>query len=62
MRMGKAKDLGFSKDRLQRIDRFLAEKYVEPGRLPYAQFVGRLISEQRERPLERPANRVAAGL
>ena len=37
--MGKAKDLGFSKDRLQRIDRFLAEKYVEPGRLPYAQFV-----------------------
>ena len=37
--MGKAKDLGFSKDRLQRIDRVLQEKYVGPGRLPCAQFV-----------------------
>ena len=30
--------------------------------LPFAHFVGRLISEQRERPLERPANRGAAAL
>jgi len=31
--------LGFSKDRLARIDRFLAERYVGPGRIPCAQFV-----------------------
>ena len=37
--MGKAKEHGFSKERLQRIDRFLQEKYVEAGRLPFAQFV-----------------------
>jgi len=30
---------GFSKARLQRIDRFLQEKYVGPGRLPCAQFL-----------------------
>jgi CubicO group peptidase (beta-lactamase class C family) len=35
--MGKAKDLGFSKERLQRIERFVQTKYVEPGRLPCAQ-------------------------
>lgn len=37
--MSKAKSLGFSPDRLARIDRFLQEKYVEPGRLPCAQFL-----------------------
>lgn len=37
--MGKAKSHGFSKQRLQRIDRFLQEKYVGPGRMPCAQFV-----------------------
>lgn len=37
--MGKAKQHGFSKDRLQRIDRFLQEKYVASGRMPCAQFV-----------------------
>lgn len=37
--MSKAKSLGFSPDRLQRIDRFLHEKYVGPGRMPHAQFV-----------------------
>lgn len=37
--MSKAKRQGFSKDRLQRIDRLLAERYVEAGRLPCAQFV-----------------------
>ncbi|MBW8816036.1 MAG: beta-lactamase family protein [Caulobacterales bacterium] len=37
--MGKAKSHGFSKARLERIDRFLAEKYVAPGRLPCAQFL-----------------------
>ena len=37
--MGKAKQHGFSKDRLQRIDRFLQEKYVGPGRMPCAQFL-----------------------
>ena len=35
--MGKAKDLGFSKERLQRIERFVQTKYVEPGRFPCAQ-------------------------
>lgn len=30
---------GFSKERLQRIDRFLQEKYVGPGRMPCAQFL-----------------------
>jgi CubicO group peptidase (beta-lactamase class C family) len=30
---------GFSKERLARIDRFLQDKYVGPGRLPCAQFV-----------------------
>jgi CubicO group peptidase (beta-lactamase class C family) len=38
-KMGKAKQHGFSKDRLQRIDRFLQEKYVASGRMPCAQFV-----------------------
>ncbi|MET0274139.1 MAG: serine hydrolase domain-containing protein [Phenylobacterium sp.] len=37
--MSKAKSLGFSPDRLQRIDRFLQEKYVGPGRMPGVQFV-----------------------
>ncbi|MGH6911269.1 MAG: serine hydrolase domain-containing protein, partial [Phenylobacterium sp.] len=37
--MGKAKSLGFSGERLARIDRFLQEKYVGPGRMPCAQFV-----------------------
>ena len=37
--MGKAKQHGFSKARLARIDRFLAEKYVDPGRMPCAQFL-----------------------
>jgi len=37
--MSKAKSQGFSPERLQRIDRFLQEKYVGPGRLPMAQFV-----------------------
>jgi len=35
--MGKAKDLGFSKDRLERIERHLRAKYVGPGRIPCAQ-------------------------
>jgi CubicO group peptidase (beta-lactamase class C family) len=35
--MGKAKDLGFSKDRLQRIERHLQAKYVDTGRFPCAQ-------------------------
>ena len=34
--MGKARQHGFSKDRLQRIDRFLQEKYVGAGRMPLA--------------------------
>src|SRR5688500_5645116 len=37
--MGKAKEHGFSQERLQRIDRFLQEKYVGPGRMPCAQFL-----------------------
>ncbi|ODT88202.1 serine hydrolase domain-containing protein [Phenylobacterium sp. SCN 70-31] len=37
--MGKAKQHGFSKERLQRIDRFLEERYVGPGRMPCAQFL-----------------------
>jgi CubicO group peptidase (beta-lactamase class C family) len=37
--MGKAKSLGFSGERLKRIDRFLQETYVGPGRLPCAQFI-----------------------
>ncbi|MDB5424685.1 MAG: beta-lactamase, partial [Phenylobacterium sp.] len=37
--MSKAKSLGFSGERLSRIDRFLQEKYVGPGRMPCAQFV-----------------------
>jgi CubicO group peptidase (beta-lactamase class C family) len=37
--MGKAKEHGFSPERLQRIDRFLQDKYVGPGRLPCAQFL-----------------------
>ena len=37
--MGKAKSHGFSKARLQRIDGFLQEKYVGPGRMPCAQFL-----------------------
>jgi CubicO group peptidase (beta-lactamase class C family) len=35
----RAKTLGFSAERLARIDRFLEQKYVGPGRLPCAQFV-----------------------
>ena len=37
--MSKAKSLGFSAERLERIDRFLQEKYVGPGRMPCAQFL-----------------------
>ncbi len=37
--MGKAKQHGFSKPRLERIDRFLQDRYVGPGRMPCAQFV-----------------------
>jgi len=37
--MSKAERLGFSPERLKRIDAFLEEKYVGPGRLPCAQFV-----------------------
>lgn len=37
--MSKAERLGFSKARLERIDRFLQEKYVGPSRFPCAQFV-----------------------
>jgi CubicO group peptidase (beta-lactamase class C family) len=37
--MGKAKSHGFSKTRLERIDRFLQERYVGAGRLPCAQFL-----------------------
>jgi CubicO group peptidase (beta-lactamase class C family) len=36
--MGKAREHGFSPERLQRIDRFLQDKYVAAGRLPCAQF------------------------
>lgn len=35
--MSKAKSLGFSPDRLERIDRFLERKYVAAGKLPHAQ-------------------------
>ena len=35
--MGKTKDLGFSKDRLQRIARHFQTKYVGPGLIPNAQ-------------------------
>ena len=34
-----ASSVGFSAERLARIDRFLAERYVEPGRLPCAQLL-----------------------
>ena len=37
--MSKAKSLGFSPERLERIDRFLQDKYVGPGRMPHAQFL-----------------------
>ncbi|WP_293677329.1 serine hydrolase [uncultured Phenylobacterium sp.] len=37
--MGKAKSHGFSKARLERIDRFLQDKYVGAGRMPCTQFV-----------------------
>jgi len=37
--MGKAKQHGFSKARLERLDRFLAERYVDAGRYPCAQFL-----------------------
>ena len=40
---------GFSRDRLERIDRFLTEKYVTPGLMPHARFVlardGRTVHE-----------------
>jgi CubicO group peptidase (beta-lactamase class C family) len=35
--MSKAKSLGFSAERLGRIDRLLQEKYIGPGRMPCAQ-------------------------
>ena len=35
----RAKSLGFSAERLAKIDRFLQEKYVGPGKIPCAQFV-----------------------
>jgi len=35
--MGKVKHLGFSKERLQRIERFVQAKYIDPGRMPCAQ-------------------------
>jgi CubicO group peptidase (beta-lactamase class C family) len=37
--MSKATSAGFSTERLARIDRFLQEKYVGPGRMPCAQFL-----------------------
>lgn len=37
--MSKAERLGFSKARLERIDRFLQDRYVGPGRMPHAQFL-----------------------
>ena len=37
--MGKAKSHGFSKARLERIERFLQDKYIGPGRMPCAQFL-----------------------
>lgn len=37
--MSRVKSLGFSPERLQRIDRFLETRYVGPGRLPCAQFL-----------------------
>jgi CubicO group peptidase (beta-lactamase class C family) len=37
--MSKAERLGFSPERLKRIDAFLQDKYVGPGRIPHAQFV-----------------------
>jgi CubicO group peptidase (beta-lactamase class C family) len=37
--MTRAKSLGFSAERLARIDRFLEDKYVGAGKLPHAQFV-----------------------
>jgi CubicO group peptidase (beta-lactamase class C family) len=37
--MATAESLGFSKARLARIDRFLDERYIAPGRLPCAQLV-----------------------
>ena len=36
--MSMAKSLGFSPERLSRIDRFLQDRYVGPGRLPGVQF------------------------
>jgi CubicO group peptidase (beta-lactamase class C family) len=47
--ISRSKTLGFSAERLARIDRFLAEKYVNPGRIPCAQFLlardGELVHE-----------------
>ncbi|RAK57503.1 serine hydrolase domain-containing protein [Phenylobacterium deserti] len=37
--MSTATSLGFSPERLQRIERFLQERYLEPGRLPCAQLL-----------------------
>jgi CubicO group peptidase (beta-lactamase class C family) len=37
--MGASKALGFSQERLQRIDRFLAERYLDTGCLPCAQLL-----------------------
>ena len=37
--MSKAKSFGFSGERLARIDHFLQEKYVGPGRMPGVQFL-----------------------
>lgn len=37
--MGTPETQGFSAERLKRIDRFLRERYVEPGRIPCAQLI-----------------------
>ncbi len=37
--ISRVKSSGFSPERLARIDRFLSEKYVGPGRMPCAQFL-----------------------
>ena len=46
--------LGFDGERLARIDRFLAERYVEPGLLPCALLLvarkGELVHKSRARP------------
>jgi len=39
--MTRSKSLGFSPERLARIERHFQEKYVGPGRIPCAQIVNR---------------------